>query len=410
MEKTNYSNSNGIYIILNIVDWKAYVGQAAVFNNRDHKNELENGIDNDKLQMDYNNDVEFVYYVACYNPDKFEEINIYERLYMTLMEDFHFELYNEQCNNSENARNNRTIDKLNITQSTYNEATSIFVTDFTIRFGIEPQKLFESSIERRKEAINYYANQRLTDFGKKKFKGDIFLFSSQRLKKYFRDKTICINSLDISEMFISKAGCYLGEGIDQIVNYEMEAIDKHDYCLWTFSNQAVSYNTVKKCCEARQKQHKDTYVLFEYTISSIYANVESQRFNCLSKKYASELSDDVKEFLSFEPGKYGHYYVPEDIDCTAAGTTGAKAFVIQELLLLDGIYNSQKLNEYYKAVGSKGLYEIEKGGYQRSTFYIRNMDTNMKVSDVIEKPVRRKFCFVGKMASPYVIQLKSKEK
>lgn len=46
MEQMNLSNCSGIYLILNIIDWKAYVGQTVnSFNNRDHIYELEKGKD-----------------------------------------------------------------------------------------------------------------------------------------------------------------------------------------------------------------------------------------------------------------------------------------------------------------------------------------------------------------------------
>lgn len=71
MEQMNLSNCSGIYLILNIIDWKAYVGQTVnSFNNRDHIYELEKGKDSTDFQRDYDEGTEFVYMIAYYDPDK----------------------------------------------------------------------------------------------------------------------------------------------------------------------------------------------------------------------------------------------------------------------------------------------------------------------------------------------------
>lgn len=409
MEQMNLSNCSGIYLILNIIDWKAYVGQTVNFNNRDHIYELEKGKDRTAFQRDYDEGTEFVYMIAYYDPDKEIKgatLDTYEQMYMTLMENFGFSLYNEQHNKTDQARENRSISNLGIDEDFYLDAKKEFNKDFKERFGISPVELSESSNSRRKEALEYYAKERLK---LEKFAGDRFLFNRQRIQSLFNNNSRSIRSLDINEMFISKAGNYLGEGIDQIVNYELTSINKNNYCLWTFAYNAVSHEVVKKRCVERQQMNKDIYVLFEYTPSNVYASSEQKQFGCLKKENAKELTDDELDFLSFERGKNGDLYVPADIDCTATATQSTSAFVIQELFLLDEVFDSNSFNDYYQAIRRNNeLQDISKGGFQRCTHYIKR-SKDFKLDDILEKSVRRKFCFVGKLAAPYILLLNNKK-
>ncbi len=406
MEQMNLSNCSGIYLILNIIDWKAYVGQTVNFNNRDHIYELEKGEDSTAFQRDYDEGTEFVYMIAYYDPDKETNLDTYEQMYMSLMENFGFSLYNKQHNKTDQARENRSISNLGIDEDFYLDAKKEFNKDFKERFGISPVELSESSNSRRKEALEYYAKERLK---LEKFAGDRFLFNRQRIQSLFNNNSRSIRSLDIDEMFISKAGNYLGEGIDQIVNYELTSINKNNYCLWTFAYNAVSHEVVKKRCVERQQMNKDIYVLFEYTPSNVYASSEQKQFGCLKKENAKELTDDELDFLSFERGKNGDLYVPADIDCTATATQSTSAFVIQELFLLDEVFDSNSFNDYYQAIRRNNeLQDISKGGFQRCTHYIER-SKDFKLDDVLEKSVRRKFCFVGKLAAPYILLLNSKK-
>lgn len=407
MEQMNLSNCSGIYLILNIIDWKAYVGQTVNFNNRDHIYELEKGKDSTDFQRDYDEGTEFVYMIAYYDPDKETNLDTYEQMYMSLMENFGFSLYNKQHNKTDQARENRSISNLGIDEDFYLDAKKEFNKDFKERFGISPVELSESSNSRRKEALEYYAKERLK---LEKFAGDRFLFNRQRIQSLFNNNSRSILSLDIDEMFISKAGNYLGEGIDQIVNYELTSINKNNYCLWTFAYNAVSHEVVKKRCVERQQMNKDIYVLFEYTPSNVYASSEQKQFGCLKKENAKELTDDELDFLSFERGKNGDLCVPADIDCTATATQSTSAFVIQELFLLDEVFDSNSFNDYYQARRNNELQDISKGGFQRCTHYIeRRKDKDFKLDDVLEKSVHRKFCFVGKLAAPYILLLNSKK-
>lgn len=410
----NLSNHAGIYIILNIVDCKVYVGQASKFNNRDHIWELEHGRDNSNLQSEYDNSElgrEFVYFVAAYfeNNAKSKELDFYERLYMTLLEDFGYELYNINIPRSE-----RTIQKLeakakNIeieVKDEYARAKDKIIDDFKVRFQKCPKELVGLSLAERKNALEYYINHRLDyknrDTGRD-FEGDRFFFNRERICNILGSKEISICSLNIDEMFFSKAGNYIREGIDQILNYEMDSINTHNYCLWTFASNAVKTETIRSYCAKRQENNIDTYVLFSYTPSNVYASAEPYRHSCFRKKYAQKLSEAELKFLNFHKGKDGHYCIPEDIDCTAANNKSAGAFVIQELFLIKECVN-EKLYDNYKAVKEDGVYDIKAGGYQRSTYYIRKFNDN---NDMFELPKHRSFCFMGKLAAPYIIKLET---
>ena len=58
---------SGIYIILNLIDCKVYVGESKNLYNRTHSYELFNGKDNSKLQKDYDEGVEFIYITVAIN-------------------------------------------------------------------------------------------------------------------------------------------------------------------------------------------------------------------------------------------------------------------------------------------------------------------------------------------------------
>lgn len=105
----NLSTHNGIYIFLNVLECKVYVGQAKKFNKRDHFKILEDGKDNKNLQNDYNKGKEFIYFVVADSEtdSKKETLDLYEKLFMTLFEDLGYNLYNTNI-----ARTNRTIEGL----------------------------------------------------------------------------------------------------------------------------------------------------------------------------------------------------------------------------------------------------------------------------------------------------------
>lgn len=94
----NISNYGGIYVILNVLECKVYVGQSMKLNDRDHISELQNRIDNNiKLQNDYNDlKKEFVYFIVVSYQETIEKmrLNAYEQLYIKIFEDLGFFVYN----------------------------------------------------------------------------------------------------------------------------------------------------------------------------------------------------------------------------------------------------------------------------------------------------------------------------
>ena len=191
-------DNGGIYVILNVLECKAYVGQTKDFSKRTHISELEHGIDNSNLQDDFDNidkEREFVYFVVVDAGNKPEKriLDTYEKLYMTLMEDLGFYLYNDILK-----REDRTIKKLNIDKKEYDRAKKTLIQDFIIHFDIEPNELIESCLSRRQQALEYYVNNRLNLHNKK---SDRFLFSRTRINNILGNEVKSLNSIDISEVF-----------------------------------------------------------------------------------------------------------------------------------------------------------------------------------------------------------------
>ena len=155
--------SGGIYLILNILECKAYIGQAKKFSKRTHVENLARGNDNSKLQYDFDDvekNIDFVYFVVAYsddNPIK-RVLDNYEKLFMTLMEDLKFTLYNTNIK-----RQDREIEKLKIDIGEYYRAKKALYDDFEYRFDILPEELINADLDRRKEALNYYIKERMNE-------------------------------------------------------------------------------------------------------------------------------------------------------------------------------------------------------------------------------------------------------
>jgi len=403
----NMSNRGGVYIIVNVLDCKAYIGQAKKFNDRSHLEELEKGTDNDKLQKAYNNPKwEFVYFVACYtedNPTK-EFLNKYEKLYMSLIEDLGFHLYNLNIR-----REDREPINLNISKEEYDEAIIELKKDFKKRFDKEPEELVIADMEIRRAALEYYVNQRLdkNNNSQNLFSSDRFLFNRARIAQIFQTEEISLASLDLSELFISKAGNYIGEGIDQIINYEVQTIKNTGYCLWTLANNAVSVKDIRESCRKREAQGKEIYVLFSYTPSSAYASKSATRHSYLKKSEIALLHSNEMEFLKFEQ-QNGRYFVPKEIDCTAANSVSASALVIQDIFLLkENVLEDEFKKLYYAVRKGHNLTEAANGFKQRSTSYLLRKENQEQVDilSVCTEGKQRSMCFLAKLAAPYIIEL-----
>lgn len=407
----NYNESaGGIYIILNVLDCKAYVGQAKSFGNRTHLDDLMKKTDvSPVLQQDYNAGKELVYFtpaIFCDPSDK-AGLNKHEKIYMTLMEEFGVSIYNLNPK-----KENRTWEKLQVSNEDKDNFKKCLEDDFQNRFQLKPEQLVSSSKEERRKAIDRYASLRIDELEKIKqdefFKHDIFMFNRERAKTFFYNKIVSYKSLSLDEMFLSSAGNYLGEGLDQILRYENDAIhgivgdSENGYCLWTFSNNAVSMKTVRKKCYDYHKKGKDVYVLFTYTPSTTYLHTEPHEHQKIVPEEIKELSNDEITSLKLQgPEKL---FVPEIVNTTSADQPNTAAFVIQEFALLKEQLNPDKLKELCNAVRANDkLSEIKE--YNRSTFYLKLKDNCLIADAFTDNDGSRKITFVGKLAAPYIIRL-----
>ena len=214
------------------------------------------------------------------------------------------------------------------------------------------------------------------------------------------------------ELFFSKAGNYKGENIVDILRWKMQDIpeDKeHGFCLWSVANNAVCENVVRKLCRDRKKNDLDTYVLFYYTPSSKHAYSPTnddvkKRYNWLSSKTANQLTDDEIRFLGFEYEE-GRYKI------TNVKSTGdmkyALAFVIDKFFLLSENINETVLKDQYVRVNEEGYGDLKTMSFNRQTHYLRLNDNygedNLK--ELCSEDLGRKFCFMAKLAAPYIIRI-----
>lgn len=424
----NLSKQSGIYAIVNIMDNKVYVGQAKKFNNRDHFLQLKKGNDNKRLQADYDRGKELVYFVLGYLNQETEwndtDLDSFEKMYMTIFEDLQFELYN--CNIQ---RKDREIESLeDFVKEQYHSAIESLNNDFFMRFGKKAKDVPKLTEEEKKKMLDEYADKRwkqkhqvetsdrfffIRNRIEKIIKSDRFFFNRNRIEKIIEIKNRKeLESLNLDEFFFHKVGNYLNEGIDQIIYDKSQSILDNGYCLWAFAANAVNAETVRSLCRERAKHHTDTYVLFSITPSSKYASSEPHKQSVLKGKDCKDLATDEIAFLNLQEAGKKDYTVP--VACTAKSSTSANAFVIQKIYFIDGDIEKSKLAENYLAVNKSGnLYQHTKRK-DCSTFYMRS---NKKLHDnkaLFETPDNKSFCFLGKLAAPYVIKLSvmndSKEK
>ena len=412
----NLSKKSGIYAIVNIMDSKVYVGQAKEFNNRDHFLQLKKGNDTKRLQADYDREKELVYFVLGNLNQETEwndtDLDSFEKMYMTIFEDLQFELYN--CNIQ---RKDREIESLeDFVKEQYHSAIESLNNDFFMRFGKKAKDVPKLTEEEKKKMLEKYARNRLEHQVET---SDRFFFNRNRIEKIINNPMPLkkLESLNLDEFFFHKVGNYLNEGIDQIIYDRNQIIkdnkdnkDNKKYCLWAFAANAVNAETMRSLCRERAKHHTDTYVLFSITPSSKYASSKSHKQSVLKGKDWKDLATDEIAFLNLQEVGKKDYKVPNAVACTAKSSTSANAFVIQEISLIDGDIEKSKLAENYLAVNKSGnLYQHTKRKVC-STFYMRS---NKKLHDnkaLFETPDNKSFCFLGKLAAPYVIKLTGQEK
>ena len=183
----NISNYGGIYVILNVLECKVYVGQSMKLNDRDHISELQNRIDNNiKLQNDYNDlKKEFVYFIVVSYQETIEKmrLNAYEQLYIKIFEDLGFFVYNSV----------KKKELPEMIKCEYDRGMRELTADFVNHFGIEPEKMLQSTYSDRKGYLEYYVQMRWNprdEEQKKIICSDRFFFNKKRLEKIFSDSRI----------------------------------------------------------------------------------------------------------------------------------------------------------------------------------------------------------------------------
>ncbi len=400
----NLSMQSGVYVILNIIDCKVYIGQAKNFNNRDHFQQLENGNDNNrKLQYDYDNGKEFVYFIAANTNWKVErndkELASYEKIYMILYENLGYELYNRKVPNIN--EKNKLLKRLS--EEEYNEAVETIEKDFSERFGKKTTEILSLSVDEREKLLENYVYKRVRHENEK---SDRFFFNRNRIQNILGMKRSNVESLNLDEFFFSKAGNYLSEGIDQIIYDKNKVIQSNQYCLWAFAGNAVDAGLVRSLCRERAKKNIDTYVLFSITPSSKYASSEPNKYSILNRKKNNDLLEGEVAFLNLYNVNNNDYAVPEKVACTAKSAKNANAFVIDDISFI-GENMDIKENELartYSAVKVGGLYNYT-DRRRCSTFYLRSDKERYSNKELFEVSERRSFCFLGKLAAPYVIKL-----
>ncbi len=395
--------AGGIYIIVNVLDAKAYVGQAKSFTKRDHISNLIEGTDNKQLQEDYEDmqkDREFVYFMigdAGEDPNK-KMLDPYEKLFMTLTEDEGFCLYN--CNIQ---REDREYNKLGLSEDEITKAKQELDNEFYTRFKMTPTQIVES--ETRQDALENYAKQRLNGV---KFKWDRFIFNRKRISGILGEQTKSISVLDISEVHLSKAGGYIGEGIDQILFKKINNIKNNNYCLWAFANNAISEEQVRICCKKRALEGKDTYVIFSYTPSSLYADDVPYEYQMIKKGTVKGISKKELSLqdLGCEKNIKGRYILPQDVVCTGASSTSVNAFVIETLSMLEENIEVSFWENNYKAINADGnCYDVKDGGFSRSTWLLRKGTHSDAVMITNDNKSNRRICIAAKLKEPYIIKL-----
>lgn len=389
--------NNGVYIILNLIDCKVYVGESENLYNRTHSYELFNGRDNSKLQKDYDEGVEFIYITVAINSENKIERKNYEELYMSIFEDYGFELYNINREFKD-----MQIDDLKVKKEIIlNELDS----DFVKMFAYKPKDLVSKSCEDRSEILeNYIKRYENKEIGNELINYNLF-YNTKRIKNII-GKSINIEEINKDELFFSKVGAYIGEGMDIIFNYETKAIREYGYCLWTFGAGQIHKDTIQEICKKREELNKDTYVLFNYTPSSKYSNSESNCFKYLSLKDNDKITESDKKFLNLKEEGKGYLKVHENMDCTAKGKKSCLAFVIEDFYYVDSNIDIKNLRSKYVRINKDNQIGKDEQHYSRSTSFCRLKEGFLENEKVkISEIKNRGFQFVGKLASPYIVKL-----
>lgn len=405
----------GIYFILNIFENKVYVGQAKDFDNRTHISNLYNGQfkekrhDNINLQNDYNDPVknlEFVYFPVSTTDEVFDKkdsenkkiLDTYEKLYMTLMEQtYGYELYNIQIPDK-----NRKLEKLKsnlYSESVIEEAKTELENDFKEKFGLGVKELRDATIEEKKSALEYYVNRKLEGKISKK---DRLFYNRNRIASIFEkynSKSQSITKLPLNELFYSPAGNYVGEGIEQILYQKLATIKENGYCLWAVANNSFTINNFLK----KHSNKESFYVLFKFTPSTIYASTLPYIHKYIRKKNNPTVDENAIKSLNLTELKRNIYELSETTTCTASSSKSSKAFVIDQLFLLNEDIDMVAFNSMYKSYANNGEISEDNRIQQKTALKVKVNENS--INDICIPPNHRSLCFAARLVAPYVLHL-----
>lgn len=444
-------NESGVYIILNLVDCKAYVGKAKKLNSRNHLPDLIKRIDNNKILIeDFQSGKEFVYFVLLNSGPSggysAESLNFFEQMYMTLVEsgasgaESRFILYNDP---NKPARKNRTKEELQkkykciSTELGYSFSDLWDMADeqlnkeFAWRFGKNLKDLAASSETDRRNALEYYVhgrrlNKKLmaakrSEEEKKRptededvfMDGDVLYLNKERIKSLLEpEKAVKFCDLipELSECFFSKAGSYIGDGLEQILAYEQLSIEDYGYCLWTFGGNQLHMETVTRRCRELARGGKPIYVVFRFTPSSVYASGQKFWHRLVDKRSMKLINSMPAGDNRFLQDIKNSTKIPSGIECTTTSQSPALAFVVRRLFPIDDNIQEYPFLKAYEIVNKPDHPRNEprytdptKRSYQRNTFFICQKEGTEV--ELIPEASGRVIYFAAELAAPYVVRL-----
>lgn len=395
----------------------AYVGKADNFSKRldSHLAEMEDALKKRGSDENINllkhfiegHELVFIPAIKLSVPD----LETYERFCMDLMEEYGFTLDN--INRGE----------YNLSEEVKEECRAELEEGFQLRFETSPGLMAKASLEERKEMLEKYAGKRLESFEQKEntFAGDRFIFSRAYFKNKLGEKSLA--EIDLGDQFFfSKAGNYIGDGLDQIIDYESRAIAKHGYCLWTFAGNAIARETIHRVYKQWAKEDKGVYAILTMTFSQDASDGQKTRYPVLKKDEANIIKKafegKTEAFFGEMDEVQNGYLVADDIDVTAKGAkkkrnTTCEAFVIEQLYLLDRTYNPKQVADFYGAVqGDDTFYahRIDYIGTKRSSFFMRRKES--AVGEFWKAGIEdgsNRMSFLAKLAPPYVVVLSDED-
>ena len=348
------AEESGIYIIVNIMDAKAYVGKATDLSNRTHKQDLRRKFDNQNLQADYDKGVKLVYFKLFYDTNYNDYLFNYEKFYMTLVEDYGgFELYNSNENPKKENRTEEELRKLTFNNYTYdsllNDAKVHIDEDFQCRFGMTMQEIVQADITERQNALNKYWEKRIL------FTNETPYFSKGYLSKTYGMRAISLADLNPDRMLVTTAGVYLNESLYDILDYETKAIQEYGYCLWTFGRKINTQFGRAFCSNWAQNSGKDIYLLIRYTNSGDES--EETSFRHFNKTDFNKLSAEEQRLLLGKDGDACELLIPENINATGT-EIASHGFIIEEFCYLREHFDFEEFKKLFWTVTQTSKHAI----------------------------------------------------